>query len=84
VQADLFCGFDFIDDTNIKMASPEKAIVDFLYLSQAKTRLFASLPELEFPENFDFKQAKAYIELITSKRRKTVVTRLFNKLLDTQ
>jgi predicted transcriptional regulator of viral defense system len=79
MQPDLFCGYK-TDDNNIKMATPEKALVDLLYLSPAKTRLFASLPELELGEDFNRTLAEEYISMIPSQRRRTLVATLFTKL----
>jgi predicted transcriptional regulator of viral defense system len=79
IQPDFFCGYH-TNDKDIKIATPEKAIIDFLYLSPTKTRLFASLPELEWPDKFDIKVANKYIDLIPSQRRKTLVTTLFSQL----
>lgn len=49
----LFFGFDYIPKTQIKIATPEKALWDFLYFFSAKTHLFKALPELELPKKFN-------------------------------
>src|SRR5437870_5990095 len=36
----------------LRIAYPEKALLDIFYLSQTKTRLFKTLPEVELPKNF--------------------------------
>ena len=36
----------------VKIASPEKALLDALYLRPARSRLFRALPELELPRTF--------------------------------
>jgi predicted transcriptional regulator of viral defense system len=52
VHADLFGGFVHNPVSGSDLASPEKALVDFLYLSPARSRMFAALPELELPRGF--------------------------------
>ncbi len=64
-----------------KIATPEKALIDFLYLSPARTRLFRSLPELDFPKGFKFREARLIIGKIRSLRRRNHVSRLFEQLL---
>jgi len=63
-----------------KIATPEKALIDFLYLSPARTRLFRALPELEFPAGFKVKEARKIIRRIRSVRRKNHVSRLFDEI----
>jgi hypothetical protein len=52
VQPAFFNGFESVPDSGIKLALPEKALVDFLYLSPTRGRLFNALPELELPRGF--------------------------------
>ena len=65
-----------------KIATPEKALIDFLYLSPARTRLFRALPELEFPAGFKVNEARRIIRRIRSVRRRNHVRRLFDELLE--
>ncbi|MBI4042831.1 MAG: type IV toxin-antitoxin system AbiEi family antitoxin domain-containing protein [Deltaproteobacteria bacterium] len=78
VVPDFFFGFETIAGAgNIKMASSEKALVDVLYLSPAKSGLFRALPELEFPKNFSRKRAfQIAAEIPSPRRRKMVETQL--------
>lgn len=46
VHPSFFFGFETIGKGMVKMATPEKALIDFLYLSPSKSRLFRALPEL--------------------------------------
>lgn len=64
-----------------KIAMPEKALIDFLYLSPARTRLFRALPELEFPGGFKVNEAREIIRRIRPVRRRNHVSRLFEELL---
>jgi predicted transcriptional regulator of viral defense system len=65
----------------INMASPEKALVDFFYLHQAKSRKFVKLPEFELSEHFDRELMKKYVEMIPYRRRRQTVQSLVNDLL---
>jgi predicted transcriptional regulator of viral defense system len=73
VQPAFFGGFEVIPESGIKLALPEKALVDFLYLSPTRGRLFSSLPELELPPGFRRRAAREWIRRIPSKRLKTIV-----------
>jgi len=81
IQPDFFFGYEIIGEKNIKLAAPEKALIDVCYLSTAKTKLFHSLPELEFPKEFDYKKAEQIIQRIKSKNRRTLVDKCFNALI---
>ena len=76
VAPDFFFGFER-DRTNAPIAVPEKALLDVLYLSQTKTRLFVRLPELDLPKNFSWKKAAEFASSIRSvARRRTVEEKL--------
>ena len=77
VKPSFFGGFEVNTRTGITMATPEKALVDFLYLSPTRSRLFAALPELELPKGFRRPLALKFTRLIDSScRRKFVFERL--------
>jgi len=80
VQPSFFFGFESIGKGIAKMATPEKALLDFLYLSPSKSNLFKTLPELEFPKSFSVKRARRIIDRMRSTRRKNLVKRLFDEL----
>lgn len=81
VNPSFFFGFESMGRGIAKMASPEKALIDFLYLSPAKSNLFRALPELEFPKNFSTKRARKIIGQIRSVRRQKLVKRLFDEVM---
>lgn len=61
----------------IKLATPEKALLDTLYLAPARSRLFAALPEVELPRRFDREEARRWIARIApGPRREAVRLRL--------
>lgn len=70
---ELFGGFDVHGPHGVKLASPEKALVDTLYLAPVRSRLFARLPELELPKNFDLKKARSWADRIPSEQRRQQV-----------
>ena len=58
VRPELFGGAERDPSSGVRIASREKALVDYLYLSPTRTRLFAALPELELPKGFDAREAR--------------------------
>jgi predicted transcriptional regulator of viral defense system len=82
IQPSFFFGYDEINNNELlKIAVPEKALLDIFYLSQTKLRLFSSLPEVELPKNFKLSVANKMIDKITSIRIKTLVKRRFAEFI---
>jgi predicted transcriptional regulator of viral defense system len=81
IAPEFFGGFDVAPGSGAKVAVPEKALLDVLYLSGGRTRLFAALPELEWPRSFRVADARRWIARIPSARRRTLVARRFDALL---
>lgn len=78
VQPTFFFGYTQTNHNGLlKIATPEKALLDIFYLSQAKSRLFHSLPEIELPKNFKLSVANKIIDNISSIRKRTLVKRRF-------
>jgi len=75
----LFVGFE-VDDDGAKLATPEKALFDVLYLGPARSRLFARLPELEFPREFRWQQVRDFAQLVKSSNRKTFIQRRLDEI----
>lgn len=50
IESDLFKGFALHEGFNL--ATPEKALFDFWYLSATSKRIFKGLPELDIPKGF--------------------------------
>jgi predicted transcriptional regulator of viral defense system len=85
VQPAFFFGYQNINNNDLlRIATPEKALIDIFYLSQAKTRLFVTLPEVELPDNFKLSVANGIIDKISSIRKKTLVKRLFAEFIERQ
>jgi predicted transcriptional regulator of viral defense system len=73
----LFCGFELAERSDAKIAEPEKALFDLLYLGPARSRLFASLPELSLPRGFRWSKVLDYLERVDSlSRRRHIESRI--------
>lgn len=70
---EFFFGFEVDPKTQVKMATPEKALLDIFYLKPAKSLWFQSLPEVEIPKSFNTKKAFDMIRKIPSQARRTLV-----------
>lgn len=82
VAPSFFFGFEPVGEQGAMLALPEKALLDVLYLGPAKTRLFASLPEIELPRSFSARRARAMADRIPSKQRRTLVRERLDRVLD--
>lgn len=76
---ELFVGYD-VEADGTKIASPEKALFDVLYLSPARSRLFARLPELEIPRQFRWPRLREYNSLVKSATRRTHIERRIQEI----
>ena len=81
ISPDFFFGFDSFGKSQIKMATPEKALLDIFYLSPTYTSLFKALPELEIPPKFKTKDAWNMVKSIPSHRLKTIVSEKLKNVL---
>jgi predicted transcriptional regulator of viral defense system len=77
-----FFGYEERGEHHVRMAVPEKALLDILYLSQSRSRLFVVLPEVEFPPQFSIKRTHNMIRKISDVRRRSLVLSRFEQLLD--
>jgi predicted transcriptional regulator of viral defense system len=65
----------------VRLATPEKALLDTLYLAPARSRLFASLPEIEMPRSFSQSVARRWMARIPGGPRRIAVERRLAALL---
>jgi predicted transcriptional regulator of viral defense system len=84
VDPAFFFGFDSVGSSGGRLATPEKALIDFLYLAPAKSKLFRALPELELPARFSQRRARAIVARIGSARRRAMVSRLLERVVSAQ
>ena len=82
VQPAFFFGFEEAGRAGGRLATPEKALVDFLYLTPARSNLFRALPELEWPKRFSVRRARSIVKRIEPVRRRTLVSRALDRLLE--
>jgi len=82
VQPSFFFGFEDAAHPGARLATPEKALLDFLYLTPARSRLFRALPELDWPKRFRVSTARTMVGRIGPIRRRTLVARRLEALLD--
>lgn len=80
-QPTLFFGFEDHGDAGGRLATPEKALVDFLYLTPARSKLFRALPELEWPKRFRAGVARDMVRRIEPARRRALVAAKLEGLL---
>jgi predicted transcriptional regulator of viral defense system len=81
VQPAFFFGFEEAGRSGGRLATPEKALIDFLYLAPARSKLFRAFPELEWPRHFSARRARSIVKRIASARRRTLVSRALERLL---
>jgi hypothetical protein len=75
-----FGGFD-TQPNGVRLATPEKALLDVLYLGPARSRLFAALPEVELPGRFDRGLAWSWLERVEGGPRRAMMVRRLERLL---
>jgi predicted transcriptional regulator of viral defense system len=80
VAPEVFGGFEETE-RGAKLATAEKALFDFAYLSSGRSRLFTSLPELELPRGFRRKELARWLAKLSSERTRTLTKRKLDVLL---
>jgi len=78
---EFFGGYTTDERTGVMLATPEKALLDVLYLSAARSRLFARLPEIELPRRFNLRECRRWIRRIPAAYRRTMVSRRLEEIL---
>lgn len=73
LDADFFFGFEASASGGAMIAVPEKALLDVLYFSPTRTRLFATLPELEIRKSFSWTTAAKMAARIRGQGRRKLV-----------
>ena len=75
----LFGGFDLKE--GVAIATPEKALFDFVYVSRASGRTRQRLPELDLPRSFSRREVERWIKRISSPRLRELVSNEVNRAL---
>ena len=81
VGATFFFGHESVRGSEVKMAVPEKALLDFLYLSPARSKLFRALPELTLPRGFSIRRARNMIRRVRAAARRQLVEKRFESAI---
>lgn len=81
VAPEFFFGYETVGAKDIRMACPEKALLDVFYLTPTRSRLFCRLPEVEKPDAFDLAAAERMIARIPAPARQTMVATRFKQWL---
>jgi len=71
---ELFEGFELSSGSDAKIATPEKALFDLLYLAPGRSRVFSTLPELSVPRRFQWQRLKDYTARVKSPGRRAFIT----------
>lgn len=74
VSPTFFVGYDTPTEIGwLKIATPEKAIVDILYLRMTSLGDFKGLPEVEWPKNFKWSTAQKFARLTPTGARRALI-----------
>jgi predicted transcriptional regulator of viral defense system len=73
-----FGGFE--DVSGVKLATPEKALLDVLYFSGTRARHCAALPEVEIPARFRRREVQRWLDRVPSRRMRTILERRLDDL----
>ena len=81
---EMFAGFTTVPGTTIRLATPEKALVDTLYLACARSHVFGRLPEVELGPKFRVREARRWAAQVPATYRRTMVQSRLEALLETK
>jgi len=70
---ELFSGFELSAASDAKIATPEKALFDLVYLAPGRSRVFSKLPELTIPHRFQWRRLKEYTDMVKSPGRQAFI-----------
>lgn len=76
-----FGGYETLKESGVRLATPEKALLDTLYLGPTRSRMFAHLPEIEIPEAFDPRKAREWVARIPPGPRRAAVELRLDRLM---
>jgi predicted transcriptional regulator of viral defense system len=82
VHPDLFGGFEGQTAIRAGRATPEKALFDTVYVLSTRSGT-VTLPELELPSNFDDAEVGHWLELVPSRRLRSMAERNLTRILRT-
>jgi predicted transcriptional regulator of viral defense system len=77
---ELFTGFELSPRSDAKIATPEKALFDLLYLAPGRSRVFSNQPELTIPRRFQWQRLKEYTKRVKSAARSAYIAERIRSL----
>jgi predicted transcriptional regulator of viral defense system len=80
IPAELFLGFELHTRSDAKVATPEKALFDTLYLAPGRSRIFSKLPEVNIPRGFRWRELQDYLALVKSASRRSFIAARIDRL----
>ena len=83
VSPSFFFGFTVLP-SGCRMAKPEKALLDYFYLSPARSNLFRALPEFDIPAAFNLQTAWRMIRQAGRSRRIIMIENRYADFLSKQ
>jgi predicted transcriptional regulator of viral defense system len=82
IAPSFFKGYDWYrGEGSFLIATPEKALVDCLYVSSRRNRRFSHFPELDFSKSFSKKRAQEWVGRIADFRIRSHVQKKLGELL---
>jgi predicted transcriptional regulator of viral defense system len=84
VAPSVFGGYEIVKPSGVRLATPEKALLDTLYLAPTRSRLFAHLPEVELPKHFDRDRLRSWVRRIPAGLRRKAVEQRVDAVLSAQ
>jgi predicted transcriptional regulator of viral defense system len=82
LSPEFFGGYEYDSGSTAEIATPEKALVDYLYLGPTKSKLFRALPEIELPRSFRRREAHRFVQSIASSARRAFVSKSLERILE--
>jgi hypothetical protein len=83
IPPELFTGFELSPRSDAKVATPEQALFDLLYLAPARSRLFSNQPKLTIPRRCQWERLKEYTKLVGSPSRQVYIAERIRVLRST-
>jgi predicted transcriptional regulator of viral defense system len=82
IHTDFFAGYDWYRDGHeFLIASPEKALVDCLYLASRRGRRFGHFPELDLTGGFSIRRARDWVARIRDPRIRAHAARRLRQIV---
>ena len=81
IGPEFFDGFEWSANGRFLIATPEKALVDSLYIASRRGRRYSSFPEIELPRGFSKLRARSWLGRIRSEKLRASVAEKLGRIL---